>query len=361
LLHDQEDLATRTSEVGRKTFMRDLRDLEPQDAVDLKSVAGRQYELARLLDRLLHEMDEMGRQMHQNDPETAATAADVLDIARRLAVSGQMNGVGGQIQKNQIGQASAGQKQIVRDLRKIVDALSRQAGSETHRAQESIKQFRESQEKIAEEPRQFHESGKSSSELTRAQASSLLQLAKSQREIQMQVEQLGEQATEPIAIQQELTGAKGEMGRAADSLDSRQTGSTTQQAQQNAIQHLDALLQLIERMQKDVEKNSPSENQQQANSSTDPDTASRSPSNPPNGSKAADKPGGDGTAKPTGDGTVGRPDSAKDARARMKKLWGELPEHVRERMRQSAAEDFPTKYEMRIEEYFRKLSEGKKQ
>ncbi len=53
LLRDQEDVARRTSEVGRRTLTQDLRDLSPQDAADLKVAAGRQLELARLLDRVL--------------------------------------------------------------------------------------------------------------------------------------------------------------------------------------------------------------------------------------------------------------------------------------------------------------------
>ena len=46
-------------------------------------------------------------------------------------------------------------------------------------------------------------------------------------------------------------------------------------------------------------------------------------------------------------------------RAEMKRLWGELPEQVRQQMQELPAEDFPPKYESLIEEYFRRLAEEK--
>jgi hypothetical protein len=45
------------------------------------------------------------------------------------------------------------------------------------------------------------------------------------------------------------------------------------------------------------------------------------------------------------------------ARATMQRLWGQLPEHVRQKMLQTPIEDFPPKYERMIEEYYRRLSE----
>ena len=52
-----------------------------------------------------------------------------------------------------------------------------------------------------------------------------------------------------------------------------------------------------------------------------------------------------------------KPDMER-TRARMMRLWGELPPHVREQMLQSPVEDFPPKYELMIEEYFRRLAGG---
>ena len=129
MLREQEDVARRTAEVGRRTLAQELRDLSPQNVADLRMLADRQLELARLLDRLLQEMDQAGGELRQNDPSAAKTVAEALEQARRLAISGQMRTGGQQIEQNQIGQAAAGQKQIVRDLQEVLDMLAaRQTG-----------------------------------------------------------------------------------------------------------------------------------------------------------------------------------------------------------------------------------------
>jgi hypothetical protein len=54
----------------------------------------------------------------------------------------------------------------------------------------------------------------------------------------------------------------------------------------------------------------------------------------------------------------GRSDKSGNAEmdAMIKNLWGELPQHVREQMQQSPAEQFVPKYQQLIEDYFRDLS-----
>ena len=130
LLRDQEDAARRTSDVGRRTLTQELRDLSPLDLAELKQLGGRQLELARLLDRILQEMDQAGNRLRRNDPSSAQTVANAVQQARRRAISGQMRAVGTQIDANRIGRAAAGQKLIARDLQGILDILtarSRQA------------------------------------------------------------------------------------------------------------------------------------------------------------------------------------------------------------------------------------------
>ncbi len=225
LLRDQEDAARRTSELGRRTLTQELRDLSPQDVADLKAVAGRQLELARLLDRILQKMAQAGGELRENDPSTASTIAGALDQARRLGVSGQMRSAGQRIQRNQIGQAAAGQKQIGRDLREVLDILT-------------------------------------------------------------------------AANQSEPTISRTPTGAAQPK----------------------------------------------------PSTSDGQPS--------GEGPDISGSPRPAGDGKVHKPDM-DEMRAVMKRLWGELPEHARQQMLQSPVEEFPPKYELLIEQYFRKLAEEK--
>ncbi len=124
LLREQEELTRRTAEVGRRTLAQDLRDLGPQDAAELKIAADGQVELARRLDRALQEMEQAAGQLRPGDPVAADTIADALDQARRSAVAAEMRTTGAEIGQNQIGQAAAGQKQIVQDLQEVLDILA---------------------------------------------------------------------------------------------------------------------------------------------------------------------------------------------------------------------------------------------
>jgi hypothetical protein len=283
-----------------------------------------------------------------------------LETARRLAISGQMNSAGGQIQQNQIGQAAAGQKQIVRDLREIAEIFSHRGRQEPNRLEESVKRLRDRQIGAMEETKRFRELEQSQGELTRAQASAVLDLAKMQREIQIDTARLGEPLKDIEPIQRELTAAADDMGRAAASLDLRQTGPAAQEAQLGAIRRLDSLVEAIEQTRKNAGQNASGANSSQQASPNAGDEANHAKPNPSDGSKTAEQPSDSGGENSAGPNQTVKPDAAARTRERMKQLWGELPKRAREQMMQSAIEDYPPKYELRIEEYFRKLSEEKK-
>lgn len=130
MIRQQEDVTRRTAEVGRRTLTQDVRDLSDQDESELKTEAGRQRDLARLLDRVLQEMDQAGGQLSKHDPSAAKNVAAALEHARRLGVNGQMRTAGQQIERNQIGQAAAGQKQIAGGLHEVLDLLAARQGKE---------------------------------------------------------------------------------------------------------------------------------------------------------------------------------------------------------------------------------------
>jgi hypothetical protein len=57
------------------------------------------------------------------------------------------------------------------------------------------------------------------------------------------------------------------------------------------------------------------------------------------------------------DGANAQPVDKGDFEAMVKDLWGHLPERSREQMIQSFSEEFLPKYELEIEQYYRRLSE----
>jgi hypothetical protein len=195
LLHDQEEVAAATSDVGRRTLTRDLHDLAPQDAADLKIAAGRQLELARSLDRVLQEMEQAGAGLRQSDPLAAETVADALGEARRLAVAGQMRTVGDRIRQNQIGQAAAGQKQIAQDLREVLDILANRRQQEAARL---VKKLRELQSDLAaaenrQEDVQKEMAAAAENGNREARQREMERLASRQRELRQETERLARQ------------------------------------------------------------------------------------------------------------------------------------------------------------------------
>ena len=91
-----------------------------------------------------------------------------------------------------------------------------------------------------------------------------------------------------------------------------------------------------------------------------------------NGDKPCDKPGQKpgkpGAAKGSGksaahdstdrlDRTTAKPVDKGEVDEIVKSLWGQLPQRSREQMRQSFSDEFLPKYEIEIEQYYRRLSE----
>ena len=102
----------------------------------------------------------------------------------------------------------------------------------------------------------------SQGQLTRSQALSVHELARLQHSLQTDAARLGQQLSAAGAFELALTGAADDMGRAAESLDQRQTGPPTQEPQRRAIRRLDQLVEALKpeppAEQKADEDNTPS-------------------------------------------------------------------------------------------------------
>ena len=81
-------------------------------------------------------------------------------------------------------------------------------------------------------------------------------------------------------------------------------------------------------------------------------------SQPKGGSKPRKGPAATSNQRPQANGRTREVDMDQ-MRAVIKKLWGELPQHQREQMLQLPIEEFLPKYQLMIEEYFRRLAEEK--
>jgi hypothetical protein len=259
LLRDQEDATQRTQTIGRRTIGREPEDLAPRDAAELKAAAATQLEIARLLDRALQQADRDVAELRKTDPAAADTVADALEAARRAATSGRMRSAGAEIERNRIGQAAAGQKQIAEDLQQMLDTLSerRPKADEPRRPdaqlfaeqmaqlRDSVKHLHRQQQGALAESQRLCEIETSQGRLTRSQTLSVQDLARLQRSLETDAARLARRLGSGGAFGLALDGAAAAMREAADSLDQRRVGPPTQQPQRRATGRLGLLVDAL--------------------------------------------------------------------------------------------------------------------
>jgi hypothetical protein len=150
LQRDQEELGQRTTDLGRRTLAKEIQDLSPQEAADLKINARQQAELAGQWEHIQQEMQSSVALLQESDPPAAKTVAAALHRAQELAISGRMRSAGDDIQQNQMGRAITQQKQVVGDLQQVLDVLADRRDSDSDGLVHKLKKLRSDAEKIAD-------------------------------------------------------------------------------------------------------------------------------------------------------------------------------------------------------------------
>lgn len=143
------------------------------------------------------------------------------------------------------------------------------------------------------------------------------------------------------------------MRDAEDQIGRNDAGTDTQTLQKQIVSDLDRLIEDARKRCKQCKPGDGKPGAQSVASRTSP----KSPGQPKPGT-GGNKPAATSNAKP-GQAEPQRPDMA-EMREVMKRLWGELPQRDREQMLQFPPEEFLPKYELMIEQYFRRLTEGKR-
>ena len=128
-----------------------------------------------------------------------------------------------------------------------------------------------------------------------------------------------------------------------------ESGTQTQETQTGIVTTLE---QLIAQAKKKCGQCKPSDKPSQKVSSSKPGPKPGKPKPKPGNPDA--KPSRDSKATP-GKATARRPDMGQ-MQSLVKKIWGELPDTTRQQMFEPLVEEFLPKYELLIEEYFRRLA-----
>ncbi|MEO8496961.1 MAG: hypothetical protein ABI614_17970, partial [Planctomycetota bacterium] len=133
LLRDQQGQSARVGQLP--TIGQRFEALSPQQRADLARAAGEQLELARRLDRLQAEMDQLQEKIRQSNPSAAATLAEALREASANAIAEQMRGIGNDVARNRLGNAMQGQSEVEKGLQQVLGALTQSNGPNANEAQ----------------------------------------------------------------------------------------------------------------------------------------------------------------------------------------------------------------------------------
>ncbi len=252
LQRDQEEIARATKEMGGKTLGREAKDLDAQQQADLKKLASLQNELSRRLEKTQQQMAQMSRSLKQSDPLSSATISDGLHQAQQQGISGQMRQAGGQLEKNQLGQAAAQQAKIAKDLEDLMAILSNRREQELTRlvkqlrdAEQEMARLRSQQEGLRKQMRALAEQPKPTAEEKRQ----LERLAKEQKQLQEEASRLARKLERLQAEKagRSTSGAAGKMAGAGSASEKGDAAAAGEQAEKAEKDLEDAQQNLAER------------------------------------------------------------------------------------------------------------------
>jgi len=237
-------------------------------ADDLAAIEQKQAGLRKQLDEGLKEAGESARRtiIGKSSEEQKTIRQEAESLARRLERlqaeaarlalrrAAELMGEAGRSADQNAGDAARrraanAEKALAETRRQLAEAI-RQAAVELAmeqlaRLEDNLKHLHRQQRNAIDETQRLHALEQSQGELTRAQALALRDLVRLERSLQTDAARLGEQLAGAGAFEMALTGAAGDMGRAAALLDRRETGDGTQRAEQDALRRLDMLLEAL--------------------------------------------------------------------------------------------------------------------
>lgn len=212
LRRQQVELHRESVDLGRQTLTRDLNKLTGQEQADLAKLAARQLDLARQFDKIQQRMQRAADEV-ANDPLEAGGLGDALSYSRERGISQAMHESGGQIERNQFGQATQGQRRADDDLQELLDIL---VNRREHELSRLVKKLRDAQQQLAQLQEQ-QEGLRKKLEAAAAEASDparsreLERLTRQQRETAATTERL---ARSLERLQAEQAGRQASHGRA---------------------------------------------------------------------------------------------------------------------------------------------------
>ena len=140
---------TTREEIGLDTLPLELRELSRQQRATLNKAAAAEDTLARRFERIEQGMDALAAAQAERDAAAAARLADAVDLARQLAIAGNMQQTMRDLEGNRVGQALAREAQIAAALQQVLDTLQNRSES---RPEQLVEKLRAAERELAVPP-----------------------------------------------------------------------------------------------------------------------------------------------------------------------------------------------------------------
>ncbi|AMV37323.1 DUF4175 family protein [Planctomyces sp. SH-PL62] len=141
LLKKQEQAIKQSADAAARPELagKDQAELTPEQKADLANQATRQQELAGGLQDLQEKMDQMAARLDQTDPLAASALREAAQASRDAQTAAKMEEAARGVEKNQMGQARAGQEAAKQDLKELVDLVQNRRERELARLVKELK------------------------------------------------------------------------------------------------------------------------------------------------------------------------------------------------------------------------------
>jgi hypothetical protein len=258
LRQEEEAMKAAAEAAGKPSMMGKKQDeLSPEEKADLANQAAKQNEIAKGLQNLEAKLDNMASKLDATDPLGARALKDAAEQTRKNGTTAKMGEAADQLDKNQMGQARAGQEQARRDLKKMIEEMEDRRGKELSRlvaelkaAEAELKKAREKQAanlKKTQQARQNPDAQKRADELK--------QLAKEQKKIE---EDLKKQMAKLAKMNNDAGAKSGQkaaeaMAKAQGELD-QDDGEKAEGDEEEALQDLKQAQQEVAQARREAEE-----------------------------------------------------------------------------------------------------------
>ncbi len=201
--------------------------------------------LARQQRELQEQIARLSRKLERLQAERAGRSAGsaAAKLSREAGAGEKGDEAGAEKQSNLADlDLEQAQEQLAQRRKEVEADLAR---AQLARLQDALKSLHERQQQALAETGRLEDLRSADGELSRAQSSSVHSLAREQKALESETRSQAEKLAAAEVFQLALASAARDMARAVESLERGETGAATQQAEQDALARLAALLEAL--------------------------------------------------------------------------------------------------------------------